>query len=208
MERAKPDYTHEEALGAPSRLIAGVDEVGRGPLAGPGVAAAVILDPNCIPAGRDDSKKLSVATRERLYEEIRASSLAFAIRAASLEVIAERNILGASLHAMAGALAALPVAPAHALIDGNRLPKTHVPCTALVGGDAKSLSVAAASVLAKVARDRLMTKLARRYPAYGWERNAGYPTAAHKAALDALGPSPHHRMSFAPLRKIWGLDSQ
>jgi len=204
MERAKPDFTHERALGAPHTLVAGVDEAGRGPLAGPVVAAAVILDPARLPDGLNDSKKLSPAARERLFDEIRGCAPAYAIRAASLEVIAERNILGASLHAMAEALAALPVPPAHALIDGNRPPKSPVPCTALVGGDSKSLSIAAASILAKVMRDRLMTKLAERYPAYGWERNAGYPTPAHKAALESIGASPHHRMGFAPLRKILG----
>ena len=198
-----PDYSLEEALiaqGAP--LVAGVDEVGRGPLAGPVMAAAVILDPAAIPPGINDSKKLSLSAREALFEAISASAHV-AVAEASVEEIDEINILQASHLAMMRALEALPVRPDHVLIDGNRLPRgLNLPATAVVKGDAKSLSIAAASIMAKIARDARMEALAQQYPGYGWDSNAGYPTPLHKAALLDLGVTPHHRRSFAPVRNI------
>lgn len=181
--------------------IAGVDEAGRGPLAGPVVAAAVILDPARIPPGLDDSKRLGPARCAALAPQVRASSL-WALGLATAAEIDALNILRASLLAMRRALAGLPVAPELALIDGNRLPED-LPCEgqAIVGGDGRSLSIAAASILAKAARDAIMRDLDSRYPGYGWADNAGYPTAGHRAALLRLGPSPEHRLTFAPLRR-------
>jgi ribonuclease HII len=196
-----PDFTHEAALIARGAgFVVGVDEAGRGPLAGPVVAAAVRLDPDAIPAGLDDSKKLTVAARERLFAALIAGS-AHAIAQASVEEIDRLNILQASLLAMRRAIAALPVD--HALIDGNRVPAgLACPATALVGGDGRSLSIAAASILAKVTRDRIMVDLAQQFPGYGWERNKGYPAPAHLRALLDLGPTPVHRRTFAPVHKI------
>lgn len=182
--------------------IAGVDEVGRGPLCGPVTAAAVILDPVRIPAGIGDSKALSLAKRERLFDEIMACAQV-SVAHASVEEIDTLNILQASLLAMRRALDGLPVAPDHVLVDGNRLPKD-LPCPAeaIVKGDAKSLSIAAASIVAKVTRDRIMVDLAQQHPGYGWERNAGYPTKDHLEALLNLGPTPVHRRSFKPVHNI------
>lgn len=198
-----PDLTHENAahqLG--HSIVAGVDEVGRGPLAGPVTAAAVILDPAAIPAGLRDSKVLSPARRLALCDALQRCAM-IAIAHASVEEIDQINILNASHLAMRRALAALPTRPDHALIDGNRLPRDlPFSAEAIVKGDARCLSIAAASIVAKVARDRIMAELAREYPGYGWDGNAGYPTPAHLAALNALGVSPHHRRSFAPVRKI------
>ncbi|WP_029375552.1 ribonuclease HII [Oceanicola sp. S124] len=198
-----PDFTLEEALMARgARLIAGVDEVGRGPLAGPVTAAAVVLDPAAIPEGVNDSKKLG-AKRRRILQEALSASAHVAVAHASVEEIDEINILQASHLAMLRALAALPVRPDHVLIDGNRIPKgLNLPATAVVKGDAKSLSIAAASIMAKIARDAIMEDLAQQFPGYGWEGNAGYPTKAHKSALQDLGVTPHHRRSFAPVRNI------
>jgi len=201
--RSTPAFTFEaSAHAAGSRIVAGVDEAGRGPLAGPVVAAAVILNPDHIPAGLNDSKRLSAARREALAPLIRASSV-WAVAHASVAEIDSLNILRASHLAMVRAVAALGVQPDLALIDGNLLPRD-LPCPgqAIVGGDACSLSIAAASILAKVARDAIMQDLDRQHPGYGWARNAGYPSAGHRAALLALGPTPHHRLSFAPLRKM------
>lgn len=194
-----PDFSHEHQF---SGLVAGVDEAGRGPIVGPVVAAAVILNPNNLPAGINDSKKLSAAKREALFETIKSSAIAYCIASASAQEIDEINILQASLLAMQRAVSGLSQTPSHALIDGNQTPKL-LPCpaTTLVSGDAKSLSIAAASILAKVTRDRMMEELAETYPHYGWERNAGYPTAAHLAALAAHGITPHHRRSFRPVRE-------
>jgi ribonuclease HII len=177
-----------------------VDEVGRGPLCGPVTAAAVILDWDALPEGLDDSKRLSAARRADLDLRIRATAR-FAIAHASVAEIDTLNILQASHLAMRRALQAL--APDFALIDGNLLPRD-LPCPAqaVVKGDARSLSIAAASILAKVARDKIMVELAAEHPGYGWERNAGYASAAHLSALARLGPTPHHRRSFAPLRKM------
>jgi ribonuclease HII len=198
-----PDFTHESAALARRLLrVAGVDEVGRGPLAGPVTAAAVILNPDAIPPGLHDSKKLSAPRRNALAAALHRCAHV-AVAHASVAEIDALNILNASHLAMRRALAALPVAPDFALIDGNRLPAglPHAAAT-LVKGDARCLSIAAASIVAKVARDAIMSDLARDYPGYGWDANAGYPTRAHVAALNALGVSPHHRRSFAPVRNI------
>ena len=196
-----PDLSHEYRLGG---CIAGVDEVGRGPLSGPVVAAAVILDARNLPedlAGLDDSKRLSASRREQFATILRGCAI-IGIGAASVAEIDRLNILQASLLAMRRALAALPVSPDAALIDGNRAPKgLNFPAHTLIKGDHLSLSIAAASVLAKVVRDRAMARLSERYPGYGWERNAGYGTAEH--ALRRLGATPHHRRSFAPVRAIF-----
>lgn len=182
-------------------LVAGVDEAGRAPLAGPVTAAAVILDPNHIPEGINDSKKLSVKKRDYLAEKIKAAAIAYAIFDCNLEEIEQLNILHASMLAMQRCVEHLTPQPIHALIDGNRLPKS-LPCSAtpIIKGDAKSLSIAAASILAKTSRDHLMQRLAEEYPHYGWERNAGYPTPEHLKALDEHGITPHHRRGFAPIR--------
>lgn len=204
-----PDFQFErtaQARGA-SR-VAGVDEVGRGPLAGPVTAAAVVLDPARIPAGLDDSKRLSPARRAALAIEL-AACAEVSIAHASVAEIDRLNILAASHLAMCRAVAGLPRPPDHLLIDGNRLP-AGLPCPAeaVVKGDARVLSIAAASIVAKVARDALMAALAVEFPGYGWERNAGYPSAAHRAALRQLGVTPHHRRSFAPIHKILCEDSR
>lgn len=199
--RPRPDLSLETALGLP--LVAGVDEVGRGPLAGPVTAAAVILDPARLPQGIDDSKRLTERARERLALEIRASALAFAVAHASVEEIDALNILEASHLAMRRALTALSPAAQYALIDGNRLPKgLEIPAQTVVKGDAISLSIAAASILAKVERDAIMRELALANPGYGWEKNMGYPSAQHRVALEQQGVTPHHRRSFGPVRKM------
>lgn len=183
-------------------IVAGVDEAGRGPLAGPVVAAAVILDVACIPDGIDDSKKLLKGRREALHGTIVASAHV-GVGIASVAEIDEINILQATFRAMVRAVEALPVAPAHLLIDGNQRP-AGLPCACrtVVDGDALCLSIAAASIVAKVTRDRIMAELAREHPHYGWERNAGYGTPEHHRALSLVGISPHHRKSFAPIRGL------
>lgn len=183
-------------------LVAGVDEVGRGPLCGPVVAAAVILDPARPITGLNDSKKLSEARRERLFDEIRDKALAWCIGRAEVEEIDRLNILQATFLAMQRAVEGLPVQPKLALIDGNRCPKLAVPCAPVVGGDAKVPAIAAASILAKVSRDREMAELELRYPGYGLAGHKGYPTPAHLEALRRLGPTPIHRRSFAPVRAL------
>lgn len=201
--RSPPDFALEAAaLARGLAPVAGVDEAGRGPLAGPVVAAAVILRPGAIPPGLDDSKALSPARRRALDAAIRAAATV-GVGLAEVAEIDATDILRASLLAMRRALAALPEAPRLALVDGNRLPPD-LPCRAeaVVRGDARCLSVAAASIVAKVARDAVMVALAQQFPGYGWERNAGYPTPAHLAALHRLGPTPHHRRTFAPVHKI------
>lgn len=199
MARPIPDLTHETALGA---RVAGVDEAGRGPLAGPVSAAAVVLDPANIPPGLNDSKVLSASRRAVLFDLIHARA-AVGLGWASVEEIDALNIRAASLLAMRRAVMALGFAPDAALIDGNACPEG-LPCpgVTLVKGDAKSLSVAAASIIAKVARDRVMAELAKAHPGYGWEVNQGYPTAAHLAALQDMGVTPHHRRSFRPVYHI------
>lgn len=182
--------------------VAGVDEVGRGPLAGPVTAAAVVLDPAALPQGLDDSKRLSATARRALALQIMQTAR-WSVAHATVAEIDTLNILRASHLAMRRALAALDPAPGFALIDGNRLPgDLPCPAQAVVKGDARCLSIAAASILAKVSRDAIMAELAAEWPGYDWERNAGYPAPAHLAALKHLGATPHHRRSFAPVRKI------
>ena len=185
-----------------SPLIAGVDEAGRGPLAGPVSVAAVILDPNHPIAGLNDSKKLSEARREALYPQIIEHALAWHIEFVQADEIDELNILHATMAGMRRAVCALQPAAQLARIDGNRIP-TGLPChaEALVGGDALDPAIMAASILAKVARDRAMVALHDEFPAYGFAVHKGYPTPAHLAALMAHGPCPQHRQSFAPVRK-------
>ena len=182
--------------------MAGVDEVGRGPLAGPVTAAAVILNPNDIPVGLNDSKLLSAAARESLATDIEACAT-ISVAHASVEEIDRLNILRASHLAMVRAVNGLRTRPDHALIDGNLVP-VGLPCaaTALVKGDSRSVSIAAASIVAKVARDRIMVDLAQQHPGYGWEKNAGYPTKMHRDALADLGVTPHHRRSFKPVHNM------
>ncbi|RVT94090.1 ribonuclease HII [Sphingomonas crocodyli] len=178
--------------------LAGVDEAGRGPLAGPVVAAAVILDRDCVPAGINDSKKLSAEARARLCAEIMACARV-GIGIASVEEIDEINILWASMLAMERAVAALSIAPAMILVDGNRCPKWSHRSVAVVGGDALCLSIAAASIIAKEERDRIMIEHDAVHPGYGWSSNKGYGTPAHLDGLRRLGPTPLHRRSFAPV---------
>ena len=180
-------------------LIAGVDEVGRGPLAGPVVAAAVILDPARPILGLADSKKLSAPQRERLAREIRARSLAWALGRAEVAEIDRLNILQASLLAMQRAVAALPIAPTEVWVDGNRCPQLPCRCKAIIKGDATIAVISAASILAKVARDAELIELDCLYPHYAFARHKGYPTAAHLEALRRHGPCPEHRHSFAPV---------
>ena len=197
-----PDWTEEaicRARGA--RVIAGVDEVGRGPLAGPVTAAAVVLDPLNAQTGLDDSKKLSLKARDVLFDQIIASARV-SVAHASVEEIDDLNILYASHLAMDRAVAGLGEV-CHALIDGNMIPKgLNCSATAVVKGDGRSLSIAAASIIAKVTRDRIMVDLAQQYPGYGWERNAGYPTKVHREALETLGVTPHHRRSFKTVHNM------
>ena len=183
-----------------STLTCGVDEAGRGPLAGPVVAAAVILPPNTPLSGLNDSKKLSPSRRERLATEIRATALAWAVAEASASEIDEWNILRATLRAMARAVAALPVMPDEVLVDGNQAPALEVPVRTIIGGDALEPAIMAASILAKTHRDARLVALEARHPGYGFARHKGYGTAAHLAALARLGPCPEHRRSFAPVR--------
>ena len=189
------------ALIVPEGLVCGVDEAGRGPLAGPVVAAAVILDPARPIAGLNDSKKLSAKKRTALAGLIRERALAWAVAEASVEEIDQLNILHASMLAMQRAVAALQVTPDRALIDGNRCPSLAMPAEAVVQGDAKVAAIAAASILAKTVRDEGMLVLHAQYPHYGFDRHMGYPTAAHCAALAAHGVSPVHRRSFAPVAR-------
>lgn len=197
----KPDYAFEREHGAPHVRICGIDEAGRGPLAGPVVAAAVIIDAENCPDGLNDSKKLDEAKREALFAELTARA-EIGVGIASIEEIEELNILWASMLAMSRACAALENPPAFALIDGNRVPKLDCPARAIIGGDARVLSIAAASIVAKVTRDRIMNELAAAHPGYGWETNRGYGTPEHLDALNRLGVTPHHRKSFAPIRNM------
>jgi len=183
-------------------LVCGVDEAGRGPLAGPVFAAAVILDPAGPIEGLADSKKLSERTRERLALEIRARALAFGVAFASVEEIDAMNILQATLLAMRRAVEALQVLPAEALIDGNRCPVLAIPARAIVRGDATEPAISAASILAKTARDAEMRRIHEAFPQYALDRHKGYDTAAHRAALALHGPAPFHRKSFAPVRAL------
>ena len=188
----------------PSFVIAGVDEVGRGPLAGPVVAAAVVLDPERIPDGIADSKALDAEDRRRIYERILAVARV-GIGVADVVRIDADNILNAALWAMAQAVARLDCAPKLVLIDGNKAPTIDFPTRTIVQGDARCLSIAAASIVAKVARDAMMTELARSFPHYGFDRHKGYGTPEHQAAIARYGVTPHHRRSFRPVQLALGL---
>ncbi len=191
-----PNFTRERGFEGP---VAGIDEAGRGPLAGPVFAAAVILDGARIPIGLDDSKKLSAAQREAAFDKIMAQALAVGVGRCEVEEIDSLNILGATMLAMRRAADALSSKPIHALVDGNRAPDLSCPVETIVEGDGKSLSIAAASIVAKVLRDRVMCELDLEHPRYKWAQNKGYGTRDHMAALSALGPTVHHRLSFAPV---------
>lgn len=201
--RAGPDFDLEQAaLDQGTRMVCGVDEAGRGPWAGPVVAAAVVLDPAAIPAGLNDSKALSEARREALFEPIMRSARV-AIGIAEADRIDRDNILAATLWAMEQAISQLH-GVSFALIDGNRTPSLSIPSRAIIGGDARVLSIAAASIIAKVTRDHIMTTHDAAYPQYGFARHKGYGTAAHRDALTRHGPSPLHRKSFAPVAALLG----
>lgn len=187
---------------APQGHVAGVDEAGRGPLAGPVVAAAVILDPAMPIDGLADSKRLSAARRILLAEQIRAGALAWAIAAATPDEIDTHNILQATFLAMQRACAQLDPVPRQVLVDGNRCPRLPVPVQAIVGGDGSIAAISAASILAKVHRDTLMQALDREFPDYGFAGHKGYPTTSHLAALRTFGPCPAHRRSFGPVRAL------
>ncbi len=199
-----PDFRLEMAAGG---VVAGIDEAGRGPWAGPVVASAVILDAATLPAslrdGLDDSKRLKAARREDLLAALRGSAR-IGVGRAEVAEIDTLNILRATLLAMARAVAELGARPGLALVDGTHAPALACPVQCVVKGDTRSLSVAAASIVAKVTRDAIMAELARAHPGYGWERNAGYGTAEHKSALERLGVTPHHRRSFRPIIKMLG----
>jgi ribonuclease HII len=199
-----PDYSIEERIlaknGGP---IAGVDEVGRGPLAGPVLAAAVILDPNRIPEGLNDSKKLTMRAREKLFARI--MEMAFiGVGQASVDEIDRLNIRRATHLAMARAVGTLSENPVFAIIDGNDPPALSCPCDTMIGGDGRSVSIAAASIIAKVTRDRLMVRLHEDHPGYGWRTNMGYGTKEHLEGLQKFGVTLHHRKSFAPVyQMLW-----
>ncbi len=202
-EAGFPDFSHEEMLMARGALlVAGVDEAGRGPLAGPVVVAAVRLDPARIPAGLNDSKKLTPERRDALYEEIVASAEVAIVSAPPSDILA-LNIRGATLAAMARAVRALPRAPDRVLVDGRDVPPG-LPCPgiALIGGDGRSVSIAAASIVAKVTRDRMCAIMDCDAPHFGFAGHKGYSTAAHLAALDRHGPCRHHRSEFAPVAAL------
>jgi ribonuclease HII len=202
-EAIRPDFTIEDSVGG---IVCGLDEVGRGPLAGPVVAACVHIPDNKrslkFVSQIRDSKKLTPERLETLYAEI-SEHFVFAITEISPEIIDEINILQASLLAMMQSHEKISgVKISHALVDGNRCPKLSCASTAVIKGDGRSVSIAAASIMAKVTRDRLMEKLAQEHPHYGWERNVGYPTAEHMQAIDRHGITPHHRKTFAPVRNF------
>jgi ribonuclease HII len=185
--------------------IVGIDEAGRGPWAGPVVAAAVVLDPDRIPQGIDDSKALDPEDRERLYDRITATAVAIGVGIGDVDRIERDNILAATMWAMAAAVETLSCRPRLAIVDGNRAPRLKCETRTIVKGDAKCLSIAAASIVAKVTRDRMMIALAREIPGYGFERHKGYGTPEHRAALVKLGISPHHRRSWKSVQLALGL---
>jgi len=203
MPPAAPDFSFETAaLCRGATCVVGVDEVGRGPLAGPVTAAAVRLDPDDIPCGLNDSKKLTPSRRSALSAEIHARAQV-SIAHATVAEIEQFNILRASHLAMRRALAGLDIAPEFALIDGPMIPRgLRIPAMAVIRGDARCVSISAASIVAKTCRDRIMVGLAQQHPGYGWETNAGYPTKSHLQALRDLGVSPHHRRTFRPVHNI------
>lgn len=203
MSRSVPDFSFETAAHERGMIrVAGVDEVGRGPLAGPVTAAAVVLDVNAIPDGLNDSKALTAKRREVLFDLI-MDMAEVSIARASVEEIDDLNILRASHLAMERAIAGLPSVPDHVLIDGNMTPKgLTLSSETIIKGDARSLSISAASIVAKITRDRIMVDLAQQFPGYGWETNAGYPSKSHRLALQNLGVTPHHRRSFKPVHNI------
>ena len=202
MSRSGPHFRFEQdAVSKGLAPVCGIDEAGRGPWAGPVVAAAVILDPARIPEGLDDSKKLRAAQRDALFDPIMASAQV-GIGIADVARIDRDNILQATFWAMAEALRQLATPPRLALVDGNRAPQLPCPVRTVIAGDAESLSIAAASIIAKVTRDRIMTELDRQYPCYGFARHKGYGTAAHLRALQEHGPCPAHRRTFAPVRQL------
>lgn len=194
-----PDDSFERAAVSP---VCGIDEAGRGPWAGPVVASAVILDLSYVPLGLNDSKKLTKIRREALFDQINAAAQV-GVGIASVAEIDEINILQATFLAMRRAVADLPTLPAFALIDGNKIPPK-LPCAAqaIVKGDGRSVSIAAASIIAKVTRDRIMAALAADFPGYEWDKNSGYGVPAHISALKRLGVTPHHRVSFKPIHKM------
>ena len=200
---SQPDYTYEAKARAEGfAFVAGVDEVGRGPLAGPVTAAAVILDADNIPEGLNDSKRLS-AKRRQVLNDLLMQCAEVSIAHATVAEIDEINILRASHLAMERAVGGLRQPADMALIDGNMIPRElTIPARAIIKGDAISLSIAAASIVAKTARDTIMWDLAQQFPGYGWETNAGYPSKSHKLALQNLGVTPHHRRSFKPVHNI------
>lgn len=206
--RHSPTYNYEiDILKKHSGPVAGVDEAGRGPWAGPVVAAAVILNPSNIPEGIDDSKALDAKKRDIIYDEILKSGASFAIGIADVDRIDRDNILNASLWAMAEAIDRLPLYPQFALIDGNIAPKVKCQTLSLIKGDSKSLSIAAASILAKVIRDRMMCDFETQFPGYGFARHKGYGTLEHMNALTRLGISPIHRKTFKPIQIFIGQSS-
>ncbi len=197
-----PDFLREQQLLKTYQNIAGVDEVGRGPWAGPVTACAVVLDPDNIPDGLNDSKKLTAKKREHLFEQI-LQTADVSIAHVSVVEIDRINILQASLLAMENAVSGLKFPADFALIDGNKAPWNLIcPCETIIKGDAKSSSIAAASIVAKVTRDRMMVALSQQFPGYGWETNAGYGTKQHQEGLKALGVNAHHRRSFKPIHKM------
>ncbi|MBL8844174.1 MAG: ribonuclease HII [Hyphomicrobium zavarzinii] len=204
--RIVPTFELEAAeLSLAGGPIVGIDEAGRGPWAGPVVAAAVVLDPDRIPQGIDDSKALEAEDRERLFERISATALAIGVGIGDVGRIDRDNILAATMWAMTDAVKRLSCRPRLAIIDGNRAPRLSCQTRTIVKGDAKCLSIAAASIVAKVTRDRMMIALAREIPGYGFERHKGYGTPEHRAALVRLGITPHHRRSFRPVQLALGL---
>ncbi len=199
------DHFERRARKRGAEWIAGVDEVGRGPLAGPVVVAAVMFEGRRFPRGLNDSKKLTPAEREKLYGRIIAAGIV-SVAVVSRERVDRMNILRASLWGMSRAVAGLARCPDHVLVDGNMLPpELPCPAEAIIGGDGRSVSIAAASIVAKVTRDRLMGVVGRAFPQYGFEQHMGYSTPAHFAALEAHGPCQHHRRSFAPVKQQLGL---
>ncbi len=194
-----PSFTRERKIDGP---VAGIDEAGRGPLAGPVYAAAVILDPARLPRGLDDSKAMTPEAREKAFAKIMERALAVGVGVADVDEIDTINILQATMLAMRRATGQLLLAPVKALVDGNRAPALACPVETIIDGDAKSMSIAAASIIAKVTRDRVMCALDAAHPGYGWTSNKGYGTPDHLAALDRLGPSVQHRKSFAPVAQL------